>query len=1605
MSDFNFDRYRGTYTSYYHVTEEYYKVIGEHIWEDDDYLGFKRTSCERLDDLTEEYTGKDNNRAVSKVFFTEEYTDDNLKTTRTSRSPYKGSVTTHYKKITVRRKLAVEFEIDDVFDWQKDFIKGIYLLLYNNSNIKDKYLFTDALLPYAGVGRVHPGGTGELKYAYTISGPLSDTVAPANMEEFDQYLESTETIKKQGSDTINSKNYSPLDIGEVLPRENNKFLFLIDVPWLYEWDYMKDPLTDPVTEDEQPHIPWEKLDDVPGVVSLFGTDYFGNDDLTWLHLERRSEETASGQTTLDWHKNFKRTAEGVYVSKSSFIDSLVDFGKITDSYYAYGGKLQIELFKEKTSNKKNGAKEVYFDETFYLEPFGLNVFEREAIYEQCDYDEEYERFNDNLILLNHIPDEDKEIFDVILEADPQHDPFDDPPNGKYWTHELLLKEEINDLWPSREYSNIMFGRYIDDVFVQPENEWRYIWRGGYGDYTMFESSSAFKDNDRIISKVEDNPYFSYITGFADSNYYSSRFNPSSRRDSNNDIISFVLWDCVLETPGAFTEEQILENGSQSPEDPQTEGYNNSNKLKTYYHRVPLYGDYGSSKIKITLKDFKNYDITVTTEDVYNKSTNANPDCREIGCLLGPNVPDWQITNEEFEDLGTPTEHTLISYGDCAAEITAIKKEHKIGSVTYSLVREAELATYNPTADVIYTFGDGVSTTAAGYAGFADIYFQWYECINGEIDSGNSEAYVMFGKPSAFTKRWGSVTDIAPFQFGDGRNCCGLQGFEQMDWWRTASVGTVATICGNSSECMSYVASTVEGYLLRPLEDLYVRQNLEVFLPNEEYNRVHVDNNFASTHKIHTTVEPYLQFNSFEEFRRGSLGETDLLLGVPTMYRKYIFSIQVWGDFFYPVPIQEGATFRVRKKGVNDEELYEYVAGAGLRFRTTNMSFCPDEERTKNDFDVLYQQNIPIISVYDKTWPPPETMMVQDAQLDQEDIDEIAGFLTDFSYRYVLDGQFYIEDADGDETIEVNGQELIVAKITNPMFKINPDGSVDGPLTGQDAIGFFDFEFDHDVAVYDQVQIIYDGYFTLGEYPECNIESYTTDLSCLYARGFIPQVHGFLTNLNDDPSVVYRYEGSNCVALGSSIRCYSPEIGARYKTTRSGSQISVPSVPSETVYTEHNIGARHRRRDEKRSIVFPYDEDDPCPYQEYESVFYEYTGWYSVAPEAVRYPVVIEVPTPPEGCITRYSLDPPGPDPRIEGTLFDDSPPVTMNGYGSYFIAPDSSWDNSYSYDGSYTFQEQINTEWRDFPVSQGVINLSYKKTVTSDSCGRYLLLDFTKDDLIGYCPPKEGERDTLGVYVQDEVIRTVMNREQQIRAKYHLSYYDELDLSDVDPKYINPDLMREEGDALYLDVDKVIGWYEGLVGSVSYDFTKHFSTPYGYGPWLSGFNQEFWNDFIDPDGTQYLSYLQIHKYGIDFTYAEAREEFMKDKNLYARSLVPDLKYSILSDQLGYEHFDFWKIFTRPIYKEEILDENGNPVGLRGKPCSDILKYTPDKRTPEEFYHEFSRKYFCEPVRNAKSTDQTVAPDSAEMLSKYHAAYYKDYKFSLYKGYHMGGFDG
>lgn len=1569
---FSYDRYKGRYVSFYDAKEEVYEVT----YKQQPNYTYEKFSSNRIDELTKAEAGEDQVFAVCNVFYNARYQDDNLEDfyyNKEEKDESGEDVVNRYrveywKKTTVVRKTAIEYTVDDVFDWDKDFIKDIQLYLFGETYTKDAglvYIYDDFFLGLAGDG---------IEDKYKISGVITNKIIPRTLNEFEEYLEDTDFM-------LESNLKSP-KITDYLPRKNDTFLFLLEVPEIE----LKDSITDPVEEQDEN---FAGPTDVPGAAVIFGLIYDGpadgtqSTDISFLHLQRNG--TAAGfnpGNRSDWHDDFTRVAEGEYVSKRPLLNQSINFTPANSPYFWRGGKLKVEIFKEKSDNTKDGFEETYFDETFSFQPDRLNIIEKEALYSQCSYDEDYNRYSDVLQLTNPIDDLQKDFYDVEQEAPYSPDPFDDPPNGKYWVHKLIPKEEIQSKEGHDNAKKIYDrNRELADSLELPDPLYsrnnspypRYVWSAKYGDRTMFEALSTYANSSEIIS---DDPI---TVPYGDENRFDVFFN--EYQDDHNWRISFIVWDCVIETPGS---------------------YDFSAGVKSYYSRVPYYGEYKPSKIKITMLDIDNYGMGVSVQELYNPYSKTTVGCPDVSCQLGPNVPDWQIITEEFEGLGSPTTHTLVEHkSDCSSKLTSVKATPLVGSVTYSISHQIKYGVYEPSETTLYRLQAEILNDANELYPNTD---GWWRCEDGDF------ATVEFASFDIASDRinYGPIDSYGFSQdrYDSTQSCCGLKSFQISDgYFISASFGNHYE--SNNiyrSDCMSYVAGYAGEYDTRFVEDIAFTHDLEVFFVADPYVEAPIDNTFASTHNIYTRLEPFTH-GEFSSFDRGELGVTDLVLDT---------------DFFKDEndnPTRTTLRFASFVKDENDEPLTPtYIPGNGLRFRTNDLSYC-EKYRSKKDFDILSQEVIPLIvtdiqkNSYDMTLRTKTGAIIN---LEQDDINEIVGYLRDkpdLKYQYKIEGIWFVENEEGEEFKEIDGESVRGDSFTDPVFCIDSNGNIEGPLHQS-----FELEKIDDIAVYDEVSIIKDGlgadtlfhpFAGVGPFGECSygsIEDAQIQLEgsqrefaalCLDYRGGTSYIMGKKELYNDDSIIEYLHFQDSPNTFGSN---HFPTPGKRYKTTRDEIDAGFPLVElPETIITDNFIVCPDRTKVEHYTLET--SEDTGCISSKHIKTTTKFDGYYAESPEEIGYPINVTVEPPSSlGATVYYSFGHLGGYllniKNAQGGLNFSDDAFNTSGYGSYMLEPGKKWDNSYNLISSKKYTENATTEWRDFPISQSTIRLLYKKTVKSDSCGRYLLLDFSSEDLVGYC---EDDDDVVHFdYVQTTATQAHLNRDEYIRW--------------FEFRYASA-------------ADEYLQELSSLLNSVDYEYTRYTR---GYGPFTATRGIDFDN-------------FQAHIYGVDYTFKDAEIEinnYVKHLDAFTpgptTSIFPDrptnfshvLAASQLGLDVGGDYGGYLQRFGRGIgiarYPDDAYGvgnlEFGSVLSEEEQEEAGVSACPPYR--PSSLKHKSAavnaqgnsygianldedgnvtgyrlKGYGCSPIM-AKSF-------TSLRLDTYKKVFHKDYKFSIYKGFNFG----
>jgi hypothetical protein len=1199
------DRYKANTISVFTETQEFYELIYKR--ED----GPQSADPKKLGDQTIVTSGTDDS-----LFVVNTYRINN----ESSEEFYSGGeiyVKLIQKKTTIIRRLAIEFNVHDVFDWDKDFIEDISLRLgYYNSNNFDGHRDWEADSDYV-----------------KISGILKDKPLPTSLSMFNSYVRQSDTIKEINNDF----ELNVVDLADLLPKENSKFLFLLEPAGVETKDEFLDEVDEDVTGSAVQIGKWTRSNEIEDVIWL--ELYRRNNIPSGLFLDNGFDNwTRQFATNIqyDWHDCFYRPAEGEYISTCKYMDTQLDFTNFLNiDYFKRGGKLEVEIFKEKTDNTKAGARQSYFNETFELVySDGAISFTELASYQQIYDCEDPDDFTTciprcgpgkTLKLVERSFLNDSDCISIITRPPSTIDPLDRPPDGGY-------------IW---EYRPIE----ADGCVYSPKRTWLFK----YGDYTMYELSSSFTDSDRDGLNVGSLAFNEFLNSFSVSQEWG-------------ELDYFYIRDCVIESPSAWTtEESLYQEGD----------------LKSYYRNVPHFGSFEPANIRLKIIDFSYYPGTLSINEVFNDRTGNNAGCPDISCVGGPSVLEWRVFSESFPSVGGSVGHSVIynggfldgegGYLPAGCETVIIpnpRYQTDGGKVELAYSEGINWAIYDPSVAIIYD--------SPAILDSLDLYGEEGRNYDPSQDPG------FYGGPFGTAAPFTTPVQCSVYTFGKFRTNCGGASDGDIFGGNWGTFGSGQSCSDPPFNIVRYdgfgfsgiwgIGTSKSGFYSLPFGTI-TSYGVGIAVPQraglvpqgrgtqswafsdvitlEGYD---VEDEFSSKHTIRVEIEPFLQGDDFSVFNSSSDGPTrDLILGVADIFDKdfntYIF------------------------------EISNYTPGSGIRFRIQDSFFdCSNAQSAYSDFDILYQQWVPVI--------------VQDGQLSQDEIDEIAGYITDFDYWYQIKGEVFVESEDGKEIKEVDGNIVLGDTFENAYFYIDGSGSVSEP---QNSLGFVPRP--PDFAVYDDVELTFGGVEWSGD---CDQDEVVTGAGSSSRRQVRSEVFKEL-----EPSFPGNFYSDECI--------------------------------SRTI---------HRRKFKAQPNGPPPDCD---PFEDSQSVeTWGGEGWFTAPGEIVTFPVEITVP---EGHSYRFfpecdinTIFPPS-DPecysRIEilGRLADDNidEPFTLNLTGSVLTEPSGEFDNRWikSDEGSSSTGRITTLEGFDYRTTSAT--LQYKKTVPRFSCGDLPILDFGADDLLYRC--------------------------------------------------------------------------------------------------------------------------------------------------------------------------------------------------------------------------------------------------------------------------------
>lgn len=719
----------------------------------------------------------------------------------------------------------------------------------------------------------------------------------------------------------------------------------------------------------------------------------------------------------DWHDCFERVADKEYVSTCSYMNNSFDVtGFIPMDYFFRGAKLEVEFFKDKTSNKKSGARQSYFNQTYEMVYDRVDIKELEvSLY--C-YDNYRSKWRIDGI---YSADDHLEIFkenNVILSSPPEIiEDFQIPPNGRSWIIEYYTKPRILSYWPSIERTT------------------PYIWKFKYGDIIASEHLSAYRDS------------FGSFSPATNSIHNTAPFLESNVPGGFN---RFVIRPCVFESTTGKRKDS---------------SYYQDSDIEEIYNTVPHYGKYSPAKMRFKMLDAPYYPQTITI-------TGGSEKCVG-GCLSTGPTPEWRVLSQSFAGMGEPEDFKTAHHGTIpwavipkqigltpepvynglvfldgysAQCITTLLSDRKTVSINKGLIEDR-------------TYGLGVNT-----ANYEPTETQGFSTNKIFTNTGAPNVMVTFG-----SNRGDGGISVVPWTGGSTEvteeitkepwiNTCTttvgtpVLAFKACDGEEFRSeyfgqnnvlqcfVGALvhqddSTICGDFYHTYNTTRPpNIYEYLIFDFEviDEYRTESVEFTKYQME------ESGFSTNHSIQMIYEPFVKSIDFHAiYKRESNnrpGLRDLILGTHTPKNSLY-------DYPYPDswPIYE---FDVTEA--------KYITGAGIRFTIRedffggSLNIFEDKKSSKEDFVAVYQQWVPSIS--------------QDKQLTQDQIDEIAGYLTDFDYWYQIKGEIVAQDEDGDD-IEVK----------DAYFYIASNGELNGPY---ESSGFIPTE--PNIAVYDNVTMTFTG---------------------------------------------------------------------------------------------------------------------------------------------------------------------------------------------------------------------------------------------------------------------------------------------------------------------------------------------------------------------------------------------------------------------------------------------------------------------------------------------------------------------------------------------------
>lgn len=1362
-----------------------------------------------------------------------------------------------WEKTTVVRKLALSFNVDDVFDWEKEnkygikFIDSIYLRL--GDAVKKNMSGLDDWAANSSSGETTTS---------VFSGIFYGQDLPPDVSGFDSLFSDGE----YQFDIIGMSKHAAVDIDSFFERGSTKYLILLQ-PQDKE---LKDGFLDQEPDENGGYkrLIDTQSDKKPG--SLVGLGRWSRGSLSsveqkiWLELIRPGTRNAAtsqssmdsevqywlndtGNILYDWHDCFERIAEAEYVSTCKYMDVYFDFSVFDDIYFKEGSKLEIELFRSKTDNTKDGARKTEAQLLYELTLAGnvIRELSNSVQIKRFKFEDEIEyrfftgeRCDDNGNLVESLP-------------------LSEWPSWKAAEIEedctIELDGEIPELTPCDNINQHNFYKVKDKELFEWDLKYSI---GGVKDLIMtkytnpcdsLESESQIGcEGVNTCSFVENNPVI--------------------------DNVNFIfIRDCVIET---------------------TPGYHKDGDYTHRYNgRHPIHGSYQPLNIRIQLIDQQYYPNPIQIQEVKNTRTGNNPDCPVIECLGGPSVLEWELVDEDFIDLSNDVtfepHHTTIYGEDCHTRIISSKKrkENVGGNIDRLITASTNTTKYTPSSEEFYI----IAGMSADYS----------YCQHGGVFPPTDLRGGLFGVAWLESGPGGETSSVCSFGGFSLSSLVTLVGFSDGGLGSSTPCrgydGGVSAYCSDSGDSLQIVYQAGEYFQLvytggirhlavdgkgvpQLTEEIYytsvepdvTRRFIDDQLMYEDYTSEEYENitdwdndlEMATVHDITVTEEPYFLVDDFDAFYSTYDRDVrDIVLG-----KSREGGNVVPGDDYI---VGEGIRFRIQESFLNCQREFDEDRGVVAAFRSTF-----------SDFDILYQFYAPVI--------------VQDAQLDEDQVGEIAGYLTDFDYWYQIKGTFFIEDENGEDLSEDDEGNIIVGTyVTDKWFYIDGAGNINGPF---DSSGFV--ETLPDFAVYDKVDIYWDGlegsvvdicgaglasdeaYAIGGEDHRCTIDvlssnsahgsqfEYSVTTDC-----WLPKIDVTARDLRTKNSLCGGFDGKPCQSFSTVDR---GKIADAWFTS------APETVEGTTTISKNYVGAS--------SATFS------------DSVTWRFAVVGDYCPICSGYCLVGGV------CQNRIPVwrqfAESGYEPLDLGEELSLNFEIPVRGIN----VPTEEFDYKYNKGDEFANRDGITRTTTGFLVPQANGTHFYKKTVPRFSCGNLPEITFTGDDLLFKCREigfGEGEIFNIwGSVIADLPYGNLPTINVLKNARW-----------DLTEKYGIPKGCDRQG-RIY-DWDSVISELEAILSSVEWNALTNVSNSYYDRAFCRTDTPTQLTIFETHDGcfgpvrqtenpNDYGSTsFQIENYGIDNTYWSAYDSYIELLERYnLEAFSQDFVKLLASYQSGYD-FCYW----------------------------------------------------------------------------------------------------